>query len=84
MHETYREYIIQGSLRFLIIVFKDDNDYVLKIFLHRMAVYQFPIDVPNEDITSISGVPVNPFEKHVTTAREWILANYQVNPLSPL
>jgi hypothetical protein len=76
MHETYREYIIQGSLRFLIIVFKDDNEYLLKIFLHRMAVYQFPIDAPGEDTTGISGVSGNPFEKHVTTAREWILANY--------
>lgn len=76
MHETYREYLEHGSLRFLIIVFNEDKKYLLKIFLHRVAVYQFPIDAPNEDATRLSEEPMASFEKHIKTAREWVLSNY--------
>jgi hypothetical protein len=76
MHETYREYLDQNSRRFLIIVFKDEKGYFLKIFLHRVLVYQFPFDAPDEDINMDSEVPVKSFDKFIKIARGWILTNY--------
>jgi hypothetical protein len=80
MHEIYRKYLDQELRRFLIIVFKDEKGYLLKIFLHREAVHQFPFDAPNQDMKRISEMSAGSFEKFVEIAREWILENYQVNP----
>lgn len=76
MHETYREYLEHQDRRFLIIVFKSEKRYFLKVFLHRMVVYQLPFDISHEDINSISQLPVSAFEKFIEIAREWILENY--------
>jgi hypothetical protein len=76
MHEAYREYLDRNSRRFLIIVFKDEKAYLLKIFLHRAALHQFRFDTPKADITIEAEAPAKPFEKFVQSAREWIVANY--------
>ena len=47
MHESCRGYFIQNNRRFLIIIFKDEKGYLLKVFLQREAVYQFRFEEPD-------------------------------------
>ena len=61
---------------FLIIIFKDEKGYLLKVFLQREAVYQFPFDAPDAKIEMVEQPPDKSFGKFIETAKEWILKNY--------
>jgi hypothetical protein len=76
MHETYREYLDQDDRRFLILIFKDERGYLLKVFLHRVEVYQFRFEVPEGEVAMASGVSAPCFEKFIKSGKDWILSNY--------
>ncbi|HEY4150322.1 MAG TPA: hypothetical protein VGM41_15390 [Chitinophagaceae bacterium] len=76
MHEYYREYLEHNNLRFLIIAFNEQDEHVLKVFLHRMLVHQFPFNARVDHTNVVYEQPAKSFEKFVERGRKWVRENY--------
>ena len=74
MHEVYREYIEYHERRFLVIVFENGREFVLKVFLNRVNIFELPFGLPGQPVANLNGK--SPFDQVVSISKEWVLKNY--------
>jgi hypothetical protein len=76
MQEVYREYFLVDGKVFLIVIFKDEEGYELRIFFDKKVIHQFSFMI-TEDVYHgmLQYSPVNPFDEMIGKVKEWIIEN---------
>ena len=76
MKELYREYYLVDGKMFIIVIFKDEEGYELRIFYNKDVIHQFSFLI-TEDVYHgmLQYSPVNPFDEKIAKVKEWIVEN---------
>jgi hypothetical protein len=75
MHEIYRESIERKGRLFTIIIFQQDQECYVKIFSHRMPVYESQTKMGG--LTKSQDLLLNHACKiQLASAKDWIFKNY--------